>query len=65
MKRMPNVTPRRPYWDDRPNGPLESLNDWYHNNTDAVEWFLENANEIRLLISKKEHKDKRKQRRKN
>jgi hypothetical protein len=56
MKRMPKVKPRRPYYDHRPNGPLVSLNDWYNENTDAVEWFLENAEEIRLLVAKKSDK---------
>lgn len=48
---MPKVNPRRPYYDERPDGPLESLNDWYKSNTDAVEWFLENAEELRLILS--------------
>ena len=53
---MPKVKPRRPYYDHRPDGPLESLNDWMKNNVDVVEWFLENAEEIRLIISKNSDK---------
>jgi hypothetical protein len=50
MKPMPKVNPRRPYYDDRPDGYLESLNEWVKNNMDAVEWFLENAEELRLTV---------------
>lgn len=31
-------------------GYLEGLNDWYDNNKEAVEWFLENSNEIRKAV---------------
>jgi hypothetical protein len=48
---MPHVSPRRPYdeWTFG-DGYLESLDDWYANNWEAVEWFLENADAIRSLI---------------
>ncbi len=42
---MPPVNPRRPYYENQP-GYLESLNDWYANNEEAVEWFLENAEAV-------------------
>jgi len=38
----PPIEPREPFDDARPDGYLESLNDWYHHNEDAVRWFLEN-----------------------
>lgn len=41
---MPAVTPE---------GDSGSLNDWYDNNVDAVEWFLENAEAIRSLVEQK------------
>lgn len=47
---MPRVNPRRPYNDDQPDGYLENLNDWYHNNEEAVQWFLENAETLKTLI---------------
>lgn len=48
---MPHVSPRRPYDEGAfGDGYLESLDDWYANNRDAVEWFLENADAIRSLI---------------
>ena len=46
---MPAVHSRRLY-DDKPNGYLESLDDWYRNNDQAVEWFLQNAEELRAAI---------------
>lgn len=48
---MPIVNTRRPFDDDKPDGYLESLNDWYHNNEEAVEWFLTNAEAIRKAIT--------------
>lgn len=48
---MPKVNPRRPDDDDKPDGYLESLNDWYHNNEEAVEWFSENSEAIRSYLS--------------
>lgn len=50
---MPKVNARRPYDDDFPDGYLESLNCWYHNNEEAVEWFLENAERIRSILNQK------------
>jgi hypothetical protein len=44
---MPKVTPRRPYVDDKPDGYLESDNDFMENNADACCWFLANAEAIR------------------
>ena len=44
------VIPRRPYDDRRPDGYLESLRDWATNNSEAVEWFLENAEAIRTVL---------------
>lgn len=51
MTPMPKVNSRRPY----KNLPCsqESLSDWVRNNTNSVEWFLENAEELRILIEKK------------
>jgi hypothetical protein len=46
---MPPVNPRRPFDENLP-GYEESLQDWASNNDDAVEWFLENAEEIRALL---------------
>jgi hypothetical protein len=51
---MPKVNPRRPYDDAKPDGYLESLNDWYHNNEEAVNWFLENAEAIRAVLPNKQ-----------
>lgn len=50
---MPVVIPRQPYDSRYPKGYMESLNDWYHANEDAVEWFLENAVAIRKLLEGK------------
>ena len=52
---MPKVNPRRPADERYVTGYLESLNDWMKNNYEAVEWFLENAEEIRknLTLNKK------------
>jgi hypothetical protein len=51
LSRMPHVSPRRPYDEETfGGGYLESLDDWYANNWEAVEWFLENADAIRSLI---------------
>lgn len=47
---MPAVEARLPFDDRQPDGYLESLNDWYHHNEEAVEWFLENADAIRALV---------------
>lgn len=52
IPQMPKVNSRRPLDDDKPDGYLESVNDWYHNNEDAVEWFLENAELIRQKLNK-------------
>ena len=49
---MPAVAPRQPFDDRKPKGYQESLNDWYHNNEEAVEWFLENAPKIRKALIK-------------
>lgn len=51
---MPKVSPRRPYDEETfGSGYMESLDDWYENNQEAVEWFLENADIIRSLIDKR------------
>lgn len=50
---MPAVKPRRPYDDAQPDGYMESLNDWYSNNAEAVEWFLENAEAIEACLPNK------------
>ncbi len=49
---MPKVNPRRPLIESMPCGYRESLNDWYKNNLEAVEWFLENAEAIRKKLIK-------------
>ena len=49
---MPAVNPRRPYDDEKPEGYLESLDDWIDNNKEAIEWFLENAEKIRAVLNK-------------
>lgn len=51
MDEMPTVNPRRPADDRWPTGYLESLDDWYYNNLEAIEWFLENAEAIRKRLS--------------
>lgn len=51
---MPKVAPRRLLYDDVPNGYLESLDDWYDNNLEAVGWFLENAEAIRAAMKAEE-----------
>jgi hypothetical protein len=48
---MPEVSPRRPYEDHRPNGYLESDRDYFENNADACLWFLENADAIRHALN--------------
>lgn len=47
MLTIPAVKPRRPYDDKQPHGYQESLRDWVDNNTEAVEWFLTNADKLR------------------
>lgn len=48
---MPVVEARQPADDRFPRGYPESLDDWYRHNQDAVEWFLDNADKIRALVS--------------
>ncbi len=49
---MPKVSHRRPYDDDEPDGYLESDDDWFRNNREAIVWFLENAGAIRRTLQK-------------
>jgi hypothetical protein len=45
---MPTVNPRGPASDLTPDdGWVESLDDWYRNNKEAVEWFLVNAKYVK------------------
>ena len=47
LTKFPKVVSRQLFDDDKPNGYLESLNDWVDNNTEAVDWFSENHKELR------------------
>jgi hypothetical protein len=47
---MPPVDQRQPYDPDNLPGYDESLLCWFDRNQEAVEWFLENADEIRQHI---------------
>lgn len=52
LPKMPKTKPRRLYEDHKPGGYLESFQDYADNNHDAVEWFLEHADEIRKRLHK-------------
>jgi hypothetical protein len=52
MPSMPPVEPREPFDEEKPDGYLESLDDWIGHNQEAVEWFLENAEVIRKAFGK-------------
>lgn len=51
---IPEISPRLPYYADEPHGALESLNDWYGHNQEAVEWFLENRDRLVALLDEKD-----------
>jgi hypothetical protein len=44
--RVPKVEPRRPYYENVPEGYLESDLDFMRNNRFACVWFLEHRDEI-------------------
>lgn len=49
LPKMPPVRKRQPFMQNL-EGYEESLDSWYQNNAEAVEWFLENAEAIRKLL---------------
>jgi len=55
---MPEVKPLRSKDEEKPDGYLESLDDWYQNNLEAVSWFMENSDEIRKLVEKHNNGDR-------
>lgn len=48
---MPFVKPRAYFLEDKSSPLLESLNDWCDANEEAVEWFLENAEQVRTALA--------------
>lgn len=54
IPKMPKVEPRELFDERQPYGYMESLDDWYRHNTEAVEWFLENENVIRKALKELE-----------
>jgi len=51
MTKMPLVVPRMPLDDAKPDGYMESLDDWIKANLEAVKWFLENATAVSTTMS--------------
>ena len=45
--KFPKVIPRRPYYENEPNGYLESDLDWFENNRHTAIWFLENRDMLK------------------
>ena len=43
---IPKIIPRRPFEDEKPDGYLESDQDFVKNNFDACVWFLENHEKL-------------------
>jgi hypothetical protein len=52
MLHFPKVNERRLHDEDDPLGYLESFMDYVGNNRYAVEWFLDNANQLRKIVEK-------------
>jgi hypothetical protein len=55
MKHTPTPCPpikaRRLYEDDKPNGYLESDNDFFENNREAILWFLDNSESVIKFVN--------------
>lgn len=59
---IPQVSPRRPLYDDEPNGYLESDNDFVANNIEACVWFLTNRDKLQELLTTSHEESGRDQR---